>query len=630
MQTKTAFSVITATAAVFILSVFAADWSGGTINSFRTPFQTLQYWCNAVVTTSANQTVSVRTATPFRDPLHAFNAASALNSDGKYALRVRLDYDSMTNMAVYAIGATANQLTNTWISAMAPIVTNMIHEATNTLDTAIIARGYETKTVSNGVNANVIANINAIATEVAARRLSTNANYTALRTLTRNSTNELSDWAVSEFMPLGDGTFSGAVDLNGQYLYFAGTSGAKMYAYPKIPSGFYPAIDCDSEKFEFVNPATIDFNSTRLTEVGTPTASSDATTKAYVDGSSNDVLNSAYTADAGYIPLNGPSGINGNFTVTGNVLSTSAGAYIYMQGGAPQIIFGNGTPNITLGYNSINDYLMLTGAGVAGGLSMSSSKIISLANGTDAGDAVNMTVLKAYTNLVSNYLSTQLAKLTGATFTGEVKVPTAGLEVGSLQYQIWQNGANALELRSPDSQEYITMSDNGGIYLEPGGGNINVGGGKIQGGAAGVATTDYTIKSQLSGATNVGLNQAIYQSKHISSNFMFYASLPADFSGTHEADEAVAITIKDMNGNTAVAGYSHIVVLKMDNDITFAVTSGGTIINEFDQGTWLCYQVLVAGNTLNVTINEPTNSSEDITSMVMGGVKTDSLTISYP
>lgn len=89
------------------------------------------------------------------------------------------------------------------------------------------------------------------------------------------------------------------------------TTGAGTTA--TLATGEKCIVTCDATNVYRVQPT--DFQSARITSVGTPTASSDAATKAYVDGV-------AFTANAGILP--GQSGNSGKYLTTNGTTASWA------------------------------------------------------------------------------------------------------------------------------------------------------------------------------------------------------------------------------------------------------------------------------------------------------------------
>jgi hypothetical protein len=153
---------------------------------------------------------------------------------------------------------------------------------------------------------------------------------------------------------------------------------------------------------------TVDFTDTKLTNLATPTAATDAATKGYVDTAVSDVINAAPAALDTLNELAAALGDDANFATT---VTDSIALKLPLTGGTMSGAIAMGTSKITgLGdptgtqdaatktYVDTADALKLdvSGGTLSGAIAMGTNKITGLGTPTDAADATT----KAYTDSI--------------------------------------------------------------------------------------------------------------------------------------------------------------------------------------------------------------------------------------
>jgi len=153
---------------------------------------------------------------------------------------------------------------------------------------------------------------------------------------------------------------------------------------------------------------TVDFTDTKLTNLATPTAATDAATKGYVDTVVSDVINAAPAALDTLNELAAALGDDANFSTT---VTNSIATRLPLAGGTMSGAIAMGTSKITgLGdptgtqdaatkaYVDAADStgLSLSGGTMSGAIAMGTNKITGLGTPTDAADATT----KAYTDSI--------------------------------------------------------------------------------------------------------------------------------------------------------------------------------------------------------------------------------------
>lgn len=171
----------------------------------------------------------------------------------------------------------------------------------------------------------------------------------------------------------------------------------------------------------------VDMAGFRITNLGTPTASSDATTKAYVDGVVGGV--------GGFLSLSGGT-ISGSLVITGNLnVSGTSTLNVLNVGGAASVgttltvggVVGAG--GFSTGGNVSGASLTISGAGTIGTslsvgntLNMNNTKVINLATGTNANDAVNVAQMNAAVAAAGVGASTPVIYTSGTYKAGDIAI----------------------------------------------------------------------------------------------------------------------------------------------------------------------------------------------------------------
>ena len=169
----------------------------------------------------------------------------------------------------------------------------------------------------------------------------------------------------------------------------------------------------------------IDMGNNKITNLATPTAPSDAVTKAYADALSSGTVNPGLINQIAWYQASG-STISGLTTASNSILATSAGSVPFLTSTLPAAVQANITSlgaqanALNMNFHQINNvtdptnpqdaatrayvdslssaFLPLIGGTMSGAINMGNSKITAMADPTAAQDAVTVT-----------YLNTQLA-----------------------------------------------------------------------------------------------------------------------------------------------------------------------------------------------------------------------------